>query len=55
MPQIIGGNLRALGTASAKRDEVLPDVPTLDEQGYPRCLCRQLVRAVRAGAHAARR
>jgi tripartite-type tricarboxylate transporter receptor subunit TctC len=33
MPQIIGGNLRALGTASAKRDEVLPDVPTLDEQG----------------------
>ena len=34
MPQIIGGNLRAIGTASAKRDEVLPDVPTLDEQGY---------------------
>src|SRR4029077_20958472 len=33
MPQIIGGNLRALGTASAKRDEVLPDVATLDEQG----------------------
>lgn len=34
MPQIIGGNLRALGTASAKRDAVLPDLPTLDEQGY---------------------
>src|SRR3989440_8606393 len=34
MPQIIGGNLRALGTASAKRDEILPDLPTLDEQGY---------------------
>jgi len=34
MPQIIGGNLRALGTASATRDEVLPDIPTLDEQGY---------------------
>ncbi|HTE93855.1 MAG TPA: tripartite tricarboxylate transporter substrate binding protein, partial [Bradyrhizobium sp.] len=34
MPQIIGGNLRALGTASAKRDEVLPDLPTFDEQGY---------------------
>ena len=34
MPQIIGGNLRALGTASPKRDEVLPDLPTFDEQGY---------------------
>ena len=34
MPQIIGGNLRALGTASAKRDPVLPDLPTFDEQGY---------------------
>jgi tripartite-type tricarboxylate transporter receptor subunit TctC len=34
MPQIKGGNLRPLGTASAKRDEVLPDLPTLDEQGY---------------------
>jgi len=33
MPQIASGNLRALGTASAKRDEVLPDLPTLDEQG----------------------
>jgi tripartite-type tricarboxylate transporter receptor subunit TctC len=34
MPQIVSGNLRALGTASAKRDDVLPDIPTLDEQGY---------------------
>ena len=34
MPQIIGGNLRALGTASGKRDVVLPDIPTFDEQGY---------------------
>src|SRR5436190_63324 len=34
MPQIVSGNLRALGIASAKRDEVLPDVTTLDEQGY---------------------
>jgi len=34
MPQIIGGNLRALGAASARRDEVLPDLATLDEQGY---------------------
>src|SRR2546423_3637622 len=35
MPPIIGGNPRALGTASAKRDEGVPDVPTLDGQGYP--------------------
>src|ERR1051325_12104219 len=34
MPQIIGGNLRALGTASPRRDPVLPELPTLDEQGY---------------------
>jgi tripartite-type tricarboxylate transporter receptor subunit TctC len=34
MPQITGGNLRALGTASAKRDEVLPEIPTLDEQSF---------------------
>jgi tripartite-type tricarboxylate transporter receptor subunit TctC len=34
MPQITGGNLRPLGMASAKRDEVLPDIPTFDEQGY---------------------
>jgi tripartite-type tricarboxylate transporter receptor subunit TctC len=33
MPQIKGGNLRALGMGSAQRDEVLPDIPTLDEQG----------------------
>ena len=34
MPQIASGNLRPLGLASAKRDEVLPDLPTLDGQGY---------------------
>jgi tripartite-type tricarboxylate transporter receptor subunit TctC len=34
MPQIKGGNLRALGMASSQRDEVLPDIATLDEQGY---------------------
>src|SRR5437868_650553 len=34
MPQIVGGTLRASGTASAKRDEVFPDIPTLAEQGY---------------------
>ena len=34
MPQIVGGNLRAIGIGSGKRDPVLPDLPTLDEQGY---------------------
>ncbi len=33
--QIKGGNLVAIGQASNKRDAILPDVPTLTEQGYP--------------------
>lgn len=33
MPNITGGNLRAIGVASAKRMATLPEVPTLLEQG----------------------
>jgi tripartite-type tricarboxylate transporter receptor subunit TctC len=33
MPQILGGTLRPIGIASKQRAPVLPDVPTLDEQG----------------------
>jgi tripartite-type tricarboxylate transporter receptor subunit TctC len=33
--QIQAGTLVPIGAAAAKRDEVLPDVPTLAEQGYP--------------------
>ena len=33
--QIKGGNLISIGQASNKRDAILPDVPTLAEQGYP--------------------
>lgn len=33
MPNIVGGNLRAIGVASAKRMSTLPEVPTLMEQG----------------------
>jgi len=33
MPQIKGGTLRPIGVGSKKRSGVLPDVPTLDEQG----------------------
>ncbi len=32
-PQIKGGKLKALGIAGEKRAAVLPDVPTLAEQG----------------------
>ena len=33
MPQIRGGTLRPIGVGSKRRAAVLPDVPTLDEQG----------------------
>ncbi len=33
MPQIKGGTLRPIGVGSKRRASVLPDVPTLDEQG----------------------
>jgi tripartite-type tricarboxylate transporter receptor subunit TctC len=35
VPQIQGGRVRALGVASKERVAVLPDVPTLIEQGVP--------------------
>ena len=35
MSQIKGGKIRALGAASGQRNPMLPDVPTLAEQGYP--------------------
>ena len=35
IPQIRGGTLRAIGVGSRTRAPVLPDVPTLDEQGIP--------------------
>ena len=34
-PQVAGGKLRALGIAGDKRSSVLPNVPTLKEQGIP--------------------
>ncbi len=34
-PQVVGGKLKALGIASDKRSKVLPNVPTLKEQGIP--------------------
>jgi tripartite-type tricarboxylate transporter receptor subunit TctC len=35
MSNIKGGKIRALGAATDKRNAMLPDVPTLAEQGYP--------------------
>ncbi|UIF87316.1 tripartite tricarboxylate transporter substrate binding protein [Cupriavidus sp. UYPR2.512] len=36
LPYIKAGKLRPLGVASAKRSAVLPDVPTIAEQGFPK-------------------
>jgi tripartite-type tricarboxylate transporter receptor subunit TctC len=36
LPHIKSGKLRALGVASLKRSPVMPDVPTIAEQGLPR-------------------
>ena len=35
-PLVKGGRLRALGVTSAKRSQVLPDVPTIAEAGVPK-------------------
>ena len=34
-PNVRGGKLRALGVTTIKRSEMLPEVPTIAEQGYP--------------------
>ncbi len=34
-PQVKGGKIKALGLAGAKRSPLMPDVPTLAEQGIP--------------------
>jgi tripartite-type tricarboxylate transporter receptor subunit TctC len=39
LPQIQAGKLKPLAVAAAQRNPVLPDVPTLAEQGYTDTLC----------------
>ena len=48
---IQSGTVRAIGVASKQRVGVLPDVPTLGEQGFPG-RDRRMVRAAGAGGHA---
>jgi len=35
LPQVKGGQVRAIAVTSSKRSSVLPDTPTLNELGYP--------------------
>jgi tripartite-type tricarboxylate transporter receptor subunit TctC len=35
MPHLKSGRLRAIGFASSKRLSTLPDVPTIEESGFP--------------------
>ena len=35
LPQVQGGNVRAIAITSPQRSKLLPDVPTISEQGYP--------------------
>ena len=35
IPQIKEGNVRALAITSKRRSQILPDVPTMTEAGYP--------------------
>ena len=35
LPQILAGKAKIIGAMSGSRSEVLPDVPTFSEQGYP--------------------
>ena len=49
------GKLRALAVTGPSALRVLPDLPTLAESGFPGFNDHLLVRAVRAGRHAATR
>lgn len=39
MPQVKAGRIRALGITSAKRSQVVPELPTLAESGFPDFEC----------------
>ena len=52
LPHIKAGKLRAIGLASLKRTALIPDVPTIAEQGVREVRGGVVVRADGAGRHA---
>lgn len=48
-PHVRSGKLRAVAITGDRRTRVLPDVPTLAEEGFPRLLCASVVEDVRSG------
>ena len=55
LPLVKEGKLRALGVTSAKRSPAAPEIPTHRRAGPARLRGGVVVRAVRAGGHAASR
>ena len=53
--QLAAGRVRALAVTAAKREPAVPDVPTIGRARHAGRRGRPVVRAVRAGRHAARR
>ena len=55
MPQVKAGKLKALAVTTAQRSQLVPELPTMAEAGRARLRHLDLVRAPRAGRHAAGR
>ena len=55
LPHAAAQKIRLLAQSGEARSPSMPDLPTLQEAGYPGVVARILVRGVRAARHAARR